>query len=114
MRSPSHLLEIDLQLERALEVHRRLLRDVLHVLDLKILRVVVRVLEQQLFAVKVDLGAGFQLPLIIEQGVIRVDHDFAVLGVELVGEGELDSHQIELARCLRYHQYQYLIITKLI
>jgi len=42
MRSPSHLLEIDLQLERVLEVHRRLLRDVLHVLDLKILRVVVR------------------------------------------------------------------------
>jgi hypothetical protein len=37
-----------------------------------------------------------------------------VLGVELVGEGELDSHQIELVRCLRYHQYQYLIITKLI
>ena len=111
--SASHLLEIDLQLERVLEVDRGLLGDVLHVLDLKILRVVVRVLEHQFFAVEVDLGAAFELPLVIEQRVVRVHHDLAVLGVELVGEGELDSHQTDLARCFTYHQYMLLQIRSI-
>jgi hypothetical protein len=53
--SPPYFLEIDLKLECTLEVHLGLLGDILHILDLKVLRVVVRVFEGEFLAVEIDL-----------------------------------------------------------
>jgi hypothetical protein len=102
-QSSANFLEVDLQFERVPEVDCGLLGDVLDVLDLEVLGVVVRVFEDQLLAVQIDLGTGLELALVVEERVVGVHQYFALLGVELIGETELHSHQAHPTRILSNH-----------
>lgn len=62
-------------------VYFGLLGYILHVFDLEVFGVVVRVFEDQLLAIQVDFGSIFQLSFVIDEGVVRVDHDFELFGV---------------------------------
>ena len=62
-----------------------------------------RVLEGQPLAVEVYLGLRLKLALVVEERVVRVDHDLALLGVQLVGETELHLHGVGLQEWLGDH-----------
>jgi hypothetical protein len=70
-----------LHLHRAEVVYFSLLGDFLHILDLEVFGVVVCVFEIQLLAVHVDFGSVFQLSLVIDEGIVGIDHDLEWLGV---------------------------------
>ena len=40
-----------------------------------------RVFEDELFAIQVDFGSIFQLSFVVDEGVVRIDHDFELFGV---------------------------------
>ena len=62
-----------------------------------------RVLEGQPLAVEIYLGLRLKLALVVEERVVRVDHDLALLGVQLVGETELHLHGVGLQDGLGDH-----------
>jgi hypothetical protein len=86
-------------------VYFRLFGDVLYILDLEVFGVVVRVFEDQLLPVQIDLRNVFQLALVIEKRVVRVHHDFELFGVEFVWKTEFRLYQSDLARALSNHKY---------